>query len=97
MFDILNDYFGDDVHEVEAQNAKMSRLNQRKEENVGFASNLTFVCVSYLNFLLALSKEHSFMSFCMKVLCTSPLTLVKINIFSDTTLCLDANHNRGCM
>ena len=62
LFDILNGYFvsvgGDGIHEKEivAQNAKMSGLDQHKEENVGLVSNLTSVCVSYFNFFLALSK-----------------------------------------
>ena len=47
--------------EIDAQNTKMSELNQLKEENLGFVSN-TSVWVSYFDFFLALSKEHSFFS-----------------------------------
>ena len=48
----LSEYVSDGTHEKEtdAQNAKMSELNQHKEENVGFVSNLTSVCVSYFIF-----------------------------------------------
>ena len=69
----LSAYVGDGIHEkeIDAQNAKMSGLNQHKEEIVGFVSNLTSICVSYLNFFLALSNGHSFLFFCMKVFCTS--------------------------
>ena len=89
---------GDGIHEkeIDTQNARMSGLNQHKEEIVGFVSNLTSVCVSYFNFFLALSKEQSFLSFCTKVFCTSPQRLVKITI-TDTTVSLDTNHNRGGM
>ena len=59
----------------------MSALNQHKEENVGFVSNLMSDCVSYFYFFLALSKEYSFLFFCMKVFCTSPRRLVMITIF----------------
>ena len=43
----LSAYVGDGIHEkeIDAQNAKMYGLNQHKEENVGFVSNLTSVCV----------------------------------------------------
>ena len=73
---------GDDIHEkeIDAQNDKMSGLNQHKEENVGFVNNLTSVCVSYFNFFLALSKERSFLFFCMKVFCTSSRSLVTTTI-----------------
>ena len=58
---------GDGIHEkeIDAQNAKMSRLNQQKEEIVGFVSKLTCVCVFYFNFFLVLSKEQSL--FCFSV------------------------------
>ena len=36
--------------EIDAQNNKMAGLKQYKEENVGFVSNLTYVCVSYFDF-----------------------------------------------
>ena len=38
-------YVGDGIYEkvIEAQNAKMSGLNQHKEENVGFVSSLSFL------------------------------------------------------
>ena len=39
------------------------------------------VCVSYFNFILVLSKEDSFLFFCMIVFCTSPRKLVMITIF----------------
>ena len=73
--------------EIDTQNAKMSGLNPHKEENVGFVSNLTSDCVSYFNFFLALSKEHLFLFFCIKVFCTSPHRLVMTPIFL-TLLCL---------
>ena len=79
----LSAYVGAGIHETEidAQNTKMSGFNQHKEENVGFVSNLTYVCVSYFDFFLALSKELPFLFFCMKVFCTSPRRLVMIIIF----------------
>ena len=78
----LSAYVGDGKHEkeIDAQNAKMSGLNQHKEVNMGFVSNLTSVCVSYFDFVLALSKELSFLFFCMKVFCRSPRRLVMITI-----------------
>ena len=79
----LSVYAADGIHEKEtdAQNAKIFGLNQHKEENVGFDSNLTSVCVSYFNFFLVLSKERSFLFFFVKVFCTSPRRLVMITIF----------------
>ena len=79
----LSAYVDDGIHEkeIDTQNAKTSGLNQHKEENVGFVSNLKSVCVSYFIFVLALSKEHSFSFFCRKVFCTSPHRLVTITIF----------------
>ena len=59
------------VHEkeIDAQNARMSGLNQNKEENVRVVSNLTSVCVSYFDFFLALTKEHSiFVLLCESIL-----------------------------
>ena len=97
----LSAYMSDGIHEkeIDAQNAKMSGLNQHKEENVGFANNLTSVCISYFIFFLALPKEHSFLCFCVKVFCTSPCRLIMITIFLTLPclLILDANHNRGGM
>ena len=55
-------------------------MNQRKEENVGFVSNFTSVCVSYFNFCLALSKEHSFLFISMEVFCISHRRLILITI-----------------
>ena len=94
----LSAYVGDGIHEtdIDAQNAKMSGLNQHKEENVGVVSNLTYVCVSYFYFFSALSKELPFLFFCMKVFCTSPRRLIMRTIFM-TLPSLDVNHNRGGM
>ena len=80
---ILSAYAEDGIHEkeIDAQYAKISGLNQHKEENVGFVSNLTPVCVSYFDFFSALSKEHSFVFFCIKVFCSSPRRLVMISTF----------------
>ena len=74
-------YLNRRVFVMDAQNAKMSGLNQHKDENVGFVSNLTSVCASYFNFFLALSKENSFLFFLEKRFCTSPHRLVVITIF----------------
>ena len=61
-------YVGDGINEKEisVQNAKMSGSNQQKEENVGFAGIMS-VCIFYF-ILLAISKEHLFLFFFMKVL-----------------------------
>ena len=83
----LSAYVGDGVYEkeIDEKNAKMSGLNQHIEESMGFVSNLMSVCVScfifFLFFFLALSKEHSFLFFCVKVFCTSPRRLVMVTIF----------------
>ena len=58
----LSAYVGDGIHEkeIDAQNAKSSGLNQHKEENVGFVSNLMSVCIFYLiSFWLYLKNIHS--------------------------------------
>ena len=47
----------------------MSRLYQYKEENVGFVSNLTSVCVSYFNFFLALNDAANLHFGCDISLC----------------------------
>ena len=73
---------GDDIHEkeIDTENTKMSGLNQHKEENVGFVSNLTSVCVSYnlIYFWLYLKNIYSCSS---EVFCISPRRLVVITIF----------------
>ena len=50
----LSAYVGDGIHEkeIDAQNAKMSGLNQQKEEIMGFVSKLTSVCVFFCFFFL---------------------------------------------
>ena len=75
----------------------MNQSAQRR--NVGFVSNLTYVCFSYFNFYLALSKEHSLLFFFMIVLvfCTNPRRLVMLTIGLTLPCLLNANHNRGGM
>ena len=74
----LSAYVGDGIYEKETdtQNAKMSGLNQHKEENEGFVSSSTYDCVSCLNFFSVMSKEHIFLFFCMKVVCIRTRRLV---------------------